>query len=120
MHCHCVHLRKINALKIAFKLKACKFWRVLQWKILVYFMTIRSILRPQEIYYCHLVYFVVVWYIFPRFGILYEEKSGNPGQVCVLASNLIFYSGSYFCRKSNLVQERVCSIKFKFSPGVVV
>jgi hypothetical protein len=25
-----------------------------------------------------LVYFVVIWYIFPRFGILYKEKSGNP------------------------------------------
>jgi hypothetical protein len=55
-----------------------KFWRVLQWKILVYFMTIWSILRPLEIFYGHLVYFVVVWYIFPSFGILYQEKSGNP------------------------------------------
>jgi hypothetical protein len=26
-----------------------------------------------------LLYFVVIWYIFPRFGILYLEKSGNPG-----------------------------------------
>jgi hypothetical protein len=25
-----------------------------------------------------LVYFVVIWYIFPRFGIFYQEKSGNP------------------------------------------
>jgi hypothetical protein len=25
-----------------------------------------------------LVYFTVIWYIFPRFGILYQEKSGNP------------------------------------------
>jgi hypothetical protein len=25
-----------------------------------------------------LVYFVVIWYISPRFGILYREKSGNP------------------------------------------
>jgi hypothetical protein len=23
--------------------------------------------------------FVVIWYIFPRFGILCQEKSGNPG-----------------------------------------
>jgi hypothetical protein len=29
------------------------------------------------IFYDHLVYFVVVWYISPRFGILYREKSGN-------------------------------------------
>jgi hypothetical protein len=55
-----------------------KFFRVLLWKILVYFMTIRSILRPLKIFYEHLVYFVVIWYIFPRFGILDQEKSGNP------------------------------------------
>jgi hypothetical protein len=29
----------------------------------------------------HLVYFVVIWYIFSRFGILYQEKSGNPESV---------------------------------------
>jgi hypothetical protein len=50
----------------------------LQWKILVYFMTILSILRPLEIFYGHLVYNVVIWYISPRFGKLYQEKSGNP------------------------------------------
>jgi hypothetical protein len=25
-----------------------------------------------------MVYFVVIWYIFPRFGILCQYKSGNP------------------------------------------
>jgi hypothetical protein len=55
-----------------------KFWRVLQWKRLVYFMDTFSILRPLEIFYGHLVYFVVIWYIFSRFGILYQEKYGNP------------------------------------------
>jgi hypothetical protein len=29
--------------------------------------------------YGHLVYFMVIWYIFPRFGLLSQEKSGNPG-----------------------------------------
>jgi hypothetical protein len=46
------------------------------------------------VFYCHLEYFtaiwyfswpfgnlVVNWYIFPRFGILCQEKSGNPGFV---------------------------------------
>jgi hypothetical protein len=43
-----------------------KFWRVLQWKILVYFIAIWSILRSIGIFYDHLVwYVVVVWYIFP-------------------------------------------------------
>jgi hypothetical protein len=70
-----------------------KFWSVLQRKILVYFTTIWSILRPLEILYGHLVYFailrpleilyghlvyfVVIWYIFPVFGIWDREKSGN-------------------------------------------
>jgi hypothetical protein len=38
------------------------------------------------IFYAHLVYFTAVWYmyimsiwyIFPHFGMLYQEKSGNP------------------------------------------
>jgi hypothetical protein len=45
---------------------------------LVYFMTSWSILLLLEKFHGHLVYFVVIWYIFPRFGILYQEKSGNP------------------------------------------
>jgi preprotein translocase subunit SecY len=56
------------------------FWRVLQWKMLVYFMDIWSILRPLHKFYGHLLYFVAMWSFFPRFGILYQEKSGNPGQ----------------------------------------
>jgi hypothetical protein len=51
-----------------------KFWRVLQWK----FMSIWSILRPFGICCLHLVYFMDFGYIFPRFGMLYQEKSGNP------------------------------------------
>jgi hypothetical protein len=30
------------------------------------------------IFYGHWVYFAVIWYIFPVFGMLYQEKSGNP------------------------------------------
>jgi hypothetical protein len=42
-------------------------------------MTIWSILRPLEIFYDLLAYFVVIWYIFTHFGIMDQEKSGNPG-----------------------------------------
>jgi hypothetical protein len=31
------------------------------------------------VFYVHLVHFLVIWHIFPRFGMLYREKSGNPG-----------------------------------------
>jgi hypothetical protein len=44
------------------------------------------ILRTFALFYGHstyifyglLVYFKVIWYIFPRVGILHQEKSGNP------------------------------------------
>jgi hypothetical protein len=29
---------------------------------------------------------VVIWYIFPRFGTLHQEKSGNPGGLKLIAS----------------------------------
>jgi hypothetical protein len=51
-----------------------KFERVLYWKMLIHFMAIWSILRPFSkfcAFYYHLVYF-------SRFGMLYQEKSGNP------------------------------------------
>jgi hypothetical protein len=35
-----------------------KFWRVLQWKMLVYFMADWSILRPFGIFCGHLIYFM--------------------------------------------------------------
>jgi hypothetical protein len=28
--------------------------------------------------FAHLVYFMAIWYIFPHFGMFYQEKSGNP------------------------------------------
>jgi hypothetical protein len=54
------------------------FWRLLQWKMLLYFIDIWSILQPSGIFHWHLVYFVVIKYIFSRFGTLYQGKSGNP------------------------------------------
>jgi hypothetical protein len=46
--------------------------------MLVYFMTIWSILLPYGIFCGHLVYFMVIWYICPLFGLLYQKQSGNP------------------------------------------
>jgi hypothetical protein len=40
-----------------------KFWMALEWKMLVYFMTIWDILGPLGIIYCHLV-----WYSLWSFG----------------------------------------------------
>jgi hypothetical protein len=55
-----------------------KFWKVLQWKMFGIFRAILSISRPTGVFYGHLVHFVVIWYIFTRFGMLHREKSGNP------------------------------------------
>jgi hypothetical protein len=50
-----------------------------------------SILWQLEIFYGHLVYFVVIWYIFPRLGILYLEKSGIPDFFGILVIFSTFY-----------------------------
>jgi hypothetical protein len=41
-------------------------------------MAIWNILQTFGIFYDHLVHFVFVRYIFSGFGIMYQEKSGNP------------------------------------------
>jgi hypothetical protein len=50
-----------------------KFWRALQWKMLVYFLDIGSILRPFDKFYGHWVYFEEIWYIFLSVGKLLQE-----------------------------------------------
>jgi hypothetical protein len=65
---------------------------------LVYFTAISNILRPFVIFCGHLLYFVAICYIicghllyfvvilvyFSHFGMLYQEKSGNPGNMVAL------------------------------------
>jgi hypothetical protein len=48
--------------------------------MLVYFMPIWNILRPFSISHGHLVCFLVILYIFPVLGILYQEKAGNTAE----------------------------------------
>jgi hypothetical protein len=48
-----------------------KFWRVLQWKMLLNFW-------PFGLFYSHLVYFVVICYISSRFGMLNKRKIWQP------------------------------------------
>jgi hypothetical protein len=52
------------------------FQRGLQWKRLVYFKAIWSILWTFGLH--NLVYLLDIWYISPRFGNQHAEKSGNP------------------------------------------
>jgi hypothetical protein len=46
---------------------------------LVYFMVIWYILWSYGLFCGNLVHFLVIWFIFSRLGILYQEKSGIPG-----------------------------------------
>jgi hypothetical protein len=58
-----------------------KFWRVLQWKMLVYILCPFGLFYSHwKYFYSHLVYFVVIWYIFPRFGVLYTLEIWQPWQ----------------------------------------
>jgi hypothetical protein len=72
-----------------------KFWRVLQWKMVVYYLAIRSIFRLYRILCGHLVYFMVIWYIFFRFVILYHEKSGSPGGFFLPCNCFLLLSNSF-------------------------
>jgi hypothetical protein len=42
-----------------------KFWRALDWKMLIYFIAICNILWTFGKFNGHLVHFVMLWYIFP-------------------------------------------------------
>jgi hypothetical protein len=57
-----------------------KFLKALDCKMWIYFMAIWNILRTYEKWYDHLVRFVLIWDIFPNFGIMYQGKSGNTAQ----------------------------------------
>jgi hypothetical protein len=54
-----------------------KFWLVFKWKLSVYLIVLWSVLRQFDICYGHSVYFGLVWYISPVFGMFYKVKSGN-------------------------------------------
>jgi hypothetical protein len=68
---------------VYFRTKNPNLWKFssafLDWKLLIYFTTIWSILQTFGIFYDHLVRFVFFWYIFAGYCIIYQEKSGNPG-----------------------------------------
>jgi hypothetical protein len=55
--------------------------------LLEYFTDVRNILCP----FSNVVF---IWYIFPRFGILCQEKSGNPADVSEQSTGtLLFLQG---------------------------
>jgi hypothetical protein len=57
-----------------------KFWRALDWKMLISFLAIWNILWSFGMFWDHLVQFVFMLYIFSGVGIMHQEKSGYPGR----------------------------------------
>jgi hypothetical protein len=53
-------------------------------------MAIRNILLSFNKSYGHIVHFVVILHIFPRFGMFYQNKSGNPGGNQFLRAKVLF------------------------------
>jgi hypothetical protein len=57
-----------------------------------------------------LVHFVFIWYIFSGFGIMYQEKSGNPGLRTVEGSiPTSEFNPEIWTRFKNSFQSVVCS-----------
>jgi hypothetical protein len=46
-----------------------KFWRVLDWKMLIYFMAIWNVLQTFGMFYRHLECFTDIWNVLQTFGI---------------------------------------------------
>jgi hypothetical protein len=57
-----------------------KFWRALPRleNVYIFLWPFGIFLWRFGIFYVHLVHFVFIWYIFSGFGIMHQEKSGNP------------------------------------------
>jgi hypothetical protein len=56
-----------------------------------------SILLPFGIFCFHWIYVMVIWYyIFPRFGMLYQEKSGNPAHFSQLGLDWILLERHFY------------------------
>jgi hypothetical protein len=66
-----------------------KFWRVLDWKMCIYFMAIWNILWRFGTFCIHLVHFVFIWYIFP---VLVSCTNKNPA---TLHWTIVFF-GKFF------------------------
>jgi hypothetical protein len=65
---------------------------------LVYITACRYIFGHLVHFFGHLVHFLVIWYIFPHFGMLNQEKCGNPG----LDQSLLIYARHYVIAKDGV------------------
>jgi hypothetical protein len=83
---------------------------------------------PIGIFCGHLVYFVVIWYIlwsfgifcghlvyFFRFGMLYQEKSGNPDSTTITLTHACFVAAAWLRKPQTLSVKKSCAKKFALS-----
>jgi hypothetical protein len=65
--------------------------------MLKYFKAISNVLWILGIFHDHLVQFELIWYIFSSFGIMYQEKSDDPGLYALIqsANTLHMYVWNY-------------------------
>jgi hypothetical protein len=60
-------------------------------------------LLPFGIFCGHLVNFMVIWYVFPRFGMLYNEKSGKPASNALIMFHLNVIHGIRYKKTPQLI-----------------
>jgi hypothetical protein len=98
--------------------KLGKLWRVLQYKMLVYFI-------PFGLLYGHLVYFVAVWYViwlfaiyFSRFGFLYGYLIYIfPILVCCTKKNLATLIATFDARIGSCIHRKV--LRYTRDPEII-
>jgi hypothetical protein len=80
-----------------------KYFRALEWKMLVYFMTIWYILQQSGILYGNLVSFGVIWYVyFPPFWYVWTNKNLATLQKNLIERNLDLNSAAVFLEKTGI------------------
>jgi hypothetical protein len=74
-----------------------KFWRKLEWKMLVYLMTIWNILWHFGIICGRLVKFVTVWYSLWPFGIIFNFGMIGPRKIWQPSLAVLLITCYFFC-----------------------
>jgi hypothetical protein len=72
-----------------------KFWRALDWKMLIYFMAVWNILPTSGIFYDHFVHFVFILVYFSGFGIMHQKiwqpcSRISPFLCCILKLGILW------------------------------
>jgi hypothetical protein len=80
------------------------FWRALEWKMMVYSIFIWNI-HITAIWYILWPFgnLEAIWDILHRFGILCQEKSGNPGYISEMTGGLQIIRCSAFGNLSRII-----------------